>query len=362
MLTPRPLKLLVLTGCIALFGCTPAADPGPGGAGGSGSGGSSAGRGGSGSGGTTGGSTGGNTGGTTGGSSSTGGNGGSSSGGSGGSSSGGSGGSSTTGGSGGSAGSGGSSSGGSGGSSSGGSGGSSGDGASAEMPSTGTGGSGGSGPPPGGPYKVVLVYSPDHDASDPSLKGPDGMMDLLTSMKETHNVVPEMMLDNVAKASVLGDKALVIVGPNVRQGMIDPAIKNLAVPVMVSKDGGGTSALGLGTAGNTDANQDSIRIIATDHPITAGLQMGLIKVMTTNSAQRMVQFTALGPGAKKLATLANNANQFAVVTYDKGADMGRGLMAPAKRVGFFWHRPAGASDDGKKLFKSSVAWLIAAAP
>jgi hypothetical protein len=132
--------------------------------------------------------------------------------------------------------------------------------------------------------------------------------------------------------------------------------------VMVSKDGGGTSAIGLGTAGNTDANQDSIRIIAIDHPITAGMQMGLVKVMTTNAAQRMVQFTNLGPGAKKLGTLANNANQFSVVTYDKGADMGRGLMAPAKRVGFFWHRPAGTSDDGKKLFKSAVAWLISPTP
>jgi hypothetical protein len=361
MRTPKPLTLLVLGGCIALFGCTPATDPGPsGGSGGSSTGGSgTAGRGGS-----SGGSTGGSSGGTSGGSSSSGGTGGSSStGGSGGSGSGGSGGStggSSSGGSGGSGGAGGSA--GTGGSGSGGSGGGSGDGAAMEMTSTGTGGSGGSGPPPGGPFKVVLVYSPDHDASDPSLKGPDGMMDLLTSMKESHNVVPEMMLDNVAKASVLGDKALVIVGPNVRQGMIDPAIKNLAVPVMVSKDGGGTSAIGLGTAGNTDANQDSIRIIAIDHPITAGMQMGLVKVMTTNAAQRMVQFTALGPGAKKLATLANNATQFAIVTYDKGADMGRGLMAPAKRVGFFWHRPAGASDDGKKLFKSAVAWLIAPAP
>jgi hypothetical protein len=362
MLTPKPLKLLVLVGCVAVFGCSPAADPNPGGTGGSGTGGSSAGRGGSGgrggsnsSGGSTGGSS--ASGGSTGGSTTTGGSGGSggSTGGSGGSGTGGS----STGGSGGSGGSTGGS-GGSGGSGSGGSGGGSGDGAAAEAPATGTGGSGGA--PSGGPYKVVLVYSPDHDASDPSLKGPDGMMDLLTSMKETHNVVPEMMLDNVAKASVLGDKALVIVGPNVRQGMIDPAIKNLAVPVMVSKDGAGTSAIGLGTAGNTDANQDSIRIIATDHPITAGLEMGLIKVMTTNSAQRMVQFTNLGPGAKKLATLANNANQFSLVTYDKGADMGRGLMAPAKRLGFFWHRPAGTSDAGKKLFKSAVAWLIAPAP
>ncbi len=76
----------------------------------------------------------------------------------------------------------------------------------------------------------------------------------------------------------------------------------------------------------------------------------------------MVQFTNLGPGAKKLATLADNENQFSLVTYDKGADMGGGFTAPAKRLGFFWHRPAGASDAGKKLFMSAVAWLIAPAP
>jgi hypothetical protein len=357
MFTPRPLKLLVLTGCIALFGCTPAADPGPGGSGGTGgTGGSSSTGGRGGSGGTTGGSGGGSTGGSTGGSNSAGGTGGScsgGSGGSGGSSAGGSGGS-------GSGGSGGSSAGGSGGSgsggSSGGSGGGSGDGAAAEMPSTGTGGTGG-GPPPGGPSKVVLITGDTANPNDPSRVQ---MIAILKEMQGTHNVMMEEVAANAVRAADMMDKHLLIAGPNANYFSVTPdaALKSLPVPIIVSKDGR-TGAYGIGTPGNTDPpTDDSINIIATDHPITTGFSMGVIKVMTTADRQRMVRWTDLGPGAKRLATRVNNPNQFTIVAYDKGADLGGGFMAPAKRVGFFWHRPAGPTADGKKLFVAAVAWAL----
>jgi hypothetical protein len=38
--------------------------------------------------------------------------------------------------------------------------------------------------------------------------------------------------------------------------------------------------------------------------------------------------------------------------------MGGGFMAPAKRVGFFWHRPAGPTAEGKKLFIAAVEWAL----
>ena len=355
MFTPKPLKLLVLTGCIALFGCTPAADPGGSGGTGSGTGGSSGGRGGSGTGGTSGGSSGGSTGGSTGGSSSSGGSGGSSSGGNGGSSSGGSGGSvagsggSSSGGSGGSGGSSSDSSGGGTGGA-GGSGGSSGDGGMAtETPSTG-------GPFPPGPHNVVLITGDDAHLNDPSRLQ---MIELLKSMQGSHGIVYEEIDANMVRAANMMGKALLIASPNANYFGVTPeaALRNLPVPIIVSKDGN-TDVLGLGNTGNTDSNQDSIRIIATDHPIVAGFQMGLVKVMTTNNLQRMVQFTGVGPGGKRLATVANNPNQFTIVAYDKGADMGGGLNAPAKRVGFFWHRPAGPTPDGAKLFKAAVEWAI----
>jgi hypothetical protein len=38
--------------------------------------------------------------------------------------------------------------------------------------------------------------------------------------------------------------------------------------------------------------------------------------------------------------------------------MAGGFKAPAKRVGFFWHRPAAATPEGGKLFKAAVDWLV----
>jgi hypothetical protein len=258
-------------------------------------------------------------------------------------------------GSGGSVGSGGASGEGGSGGSTGGSGGSAGDGGPAE-----TGGGGSGGPPAGGPYKVTLVYSPDHNGlnipqADPSLRN---MVEILDSMKETHNIVPDRQIDDQAKAANLRDRALIIVGPNVRHSLVDPALKDIEVALMASKDLSGIARLGLGTPGNTDANQDSIKIIATDHPITAGFMTGNIKVMSTANAQRMVQWTNLGPGAKKLGTLVNNPNQFTIVAYEKGGEMAGGFKAPAKRIGFFWHRPSSATPDGAKLFKAAVEWAI----
>ena len=38
--------------------------------------------------------------------------------------------------------------------------------------------------------------------------------------------------------------------------------------------------------------------------------------------------------------------------------MGGGVKAPAKRVGFFWHRPAGPTAEGRKLFIAAMEWAI----
>jgi hypothetical protein len=34
------------------------------------------------------------------------------------------------------------------------------------------------------------------------------------------------------------------------------------------------------------------------------------------------------------------------------------LRAPAKRMGFFWHRPSAVTDEGKKLFVAAIEWSL----
>lgn len=38
--------------------------------------------------------------------------------------------------------------------------------------------------------------------------------------------------------------------------------------------------------------------------------------------------------------------------------LGRRASAPARRVGFFWHRPAAVTPAGRRLFEAAVDWLL----
>ena len=277
-------------------------------------------------------------------------------------------------------GSGGSESGGSGGTSSGGSGGSAGSGGSggggappAKRDAGGSakdggsvGGDAGPGAAPGafppGPHRVVLIYSTDHNGAnlpqaDPSLRD---MVAILDGMKATHNVVAERILDDDARAADLRDRSLIIVGPNVKHGSIDPAFKELAVPLIASKDLAGITRLGLGSMVNTQEYINDlpvkITIVNPEHPLAAGLK-GTVGVLSTRC--RVVRGKDVGPDAIKIAAGPEEPDSsWSIFAYEKGGTMAGGFKAPAKRVGFFWHRPSASTPDGKKLFIAAVEWAL----
>jgi hypothetical protein len=217
--------------------------------------------------------------------------------------------------------------------------------------SGGGGATGGSGGGSGAMPKVVLLYSNDHP-DDGSQKD---MMAILNGMKD--RLTPEFILDDnaMAKAGALMGKGLVIVGPNTRAcgGGVDTAIANLPIPVMISKDC--TTWSGLGAMMNTGNTENSINIMKADHPLAAGLPAGKVRVFTDNVC-RLVRGGGLGPDAIKIANF--DANTWNIFAYEKGGMMAGGKAAPAKRVGFYWHRPSGATPEGKKLFEAAVDWLL----
>jgi hypothetical protein len=215
------------------------------------------------------------------------------------------------------------------------------------------------GPLPPAVRKVYVLHDANAggSAGDPSRKS---LVDILTSMKDSHGIVIAMA-NSPTKASEMMDAALIIVGPNSSMfgaNHPDPGLKTVAIPLMVSKDGN-TTEIGLGKVGATaPPNFNRITIVKTDHPLAAGLPMGNVVVLTTPAAQRIITFADVGPGAIKIATGPQSATSYSIIGYEKGADMGGGTMAPARRVGFFWHRPAAATPEGIKLFKAAVDWLL----
>jgi hypothetical protein len=210
--------------------------------------------------------------------------------------------------------------------------------------------------PPGDKHVVVLHGT--NTAGDPLRAS---LMSVLVAMKESHGVIYEEMIDKQTKATQLAGKALVIVAGNSDfcESEQDPAYGDLAVPVIVSKDCDRTTMIfKLGTMHNTPNDQNTIHIANPNHPLAAGLT-GDVMVFPTHS--RLVNTSDLGPEAVVIATTLPGtmpASSPCIFYYDKGATMLNGFKAPAKRMGFFWHRPTVATDDGKKLLHAAVDWML----
>ena len=107
----------------------------------------------------------------------------------------------------------------------------------------------------------------------------------------------------------------------------------------------------------TTANdQKAITIVAPSDPLAAGFPMGSVTVM--GNVNRMVNGMP-GPQAKVVATLVGNAKAATIYYYTAGQTMLNGTKAPAKRVGFFWHRTEDATANGHMLFRAAVLWALA---
>jgi len=191
------------------------------------------------------------------------------------------------------------------------------------------------------------------------------MVEILNGMKDSHGVTVQVMDSQMARASALADASLIIAGPNNNYCIDtpDPGFKTLPVPIMVSRDCK-TTAIGLGMMLNTQEYITGlpvkVNIVNGDHPLAAGLK-GIVPVLETRC--RLVRGSNLGPDAIKIARAPDDAtpaapDSWAIFAYDKGGMMPGGVKAPAKRIGFFWHRPSAVTPEGRKLFEAAVDWAL----
>lgn len=210
--------------------------------------------------------------------------------------------------------------------------------------------------PPGDKHVVVLHGT--STAGDPLRAS---VMSVLTAMHDSHGVIYEEMIDKQTMASQLTGKALVFVAGNSDfcESEQDMAYGDLPIPVIVSKDCDRTTRIfRLGTMHNTPNDQTKIHIAFPGHPLAAGLS-GDVSVFP--SVSRIVNASDLGPEAVVIATTLSTttpANSPCIFFYDKGAAMLNGFKAPAKRMGFFWHRPTVGTDGAKKLLTAAVDWML----
>jgi hypothetical protein len=221
------------------------------------------------------------------------------------------------------------------------------------------GGAGGGGNNSGGEKRVVVLIGAASNPKDATTS----MMAILAAMKESDGIVAEKGVDATTTAATIAGKHLVIIGPNSEAYMnkVSPTLKDSAVPILISKDHlGPTLATAASFDDHTANDQHDITIIDAAHPLAAGLAAGDAHVYVPGN--RIIYGIQLGPDAIRIATVKGHADQFAIFGYEKGATMVGGFKAPARRVSFFWHRPPDVTEDGKKLFRAAVRWLLQSPP
>ena len=156
---------------------------------------------------------------------------------------------------------------------------------------------------------------------------------------------------------------LVIISESVYSRNLNTTFRNLSVPIIVSEpwlfaDMGMTGSNFLADFGKT-AGQFSVTVNNADHELAAGLS-GRVSI---GYRRGTLVWGVPGIEAIKIATLDNDQTRCAVFAYDKGAQM-TGMLAPAKRVGFFLYRKMTSylTPEGWALFDAAVDWALAPEP
>jgi hypothetical protein len=197
---------------------------------------------------------------------------------------------------------------------------------------------------PGGPILLVI-------ANDPDPSPDNGMKAELTAQGLKFEVQNSTSMP-LTPASAEG-KSLVIINPNTPRGNVPASFKDVKVPVIVSKDGPATQMMVATGVGSTDPAQTQITITKPDDALAAML-MGNVTIYPKGNR---VIFGTPGPGGITVATV-KGSKAASIFYYPTGAEMAGGFKAPAKRVGFFWHRTSDVTPDGRKLFVAAIKWAL----
>ena len=167
---------------------------------------------------------------------------------------------------------------------------------------------------------------------------------------------------NVTAASAAG-KDLIVISESAVSTRLKNKFRKVSVPLICldayQYDDLGMAArdLSAGSKFGHIEEQQSVRIEAGGHPLAVRLPAG--QVVEVGQRDITMSWGVPGKNAIWVATLVNSTDKFAIFAYDKGKKM-PGLVAPARRIGFFLTSKAAKSltADGWKLFNAAVNWAV----
>jgi hypothetical protein len=195
--------------------------------------------------------------------------------------------------------------------------------------------------------------------------GPSAVLGTGDSVIQAHLVANGYDVTYVREVN-LGDSptvtaTMVLISHSITTNNVNNKFRNVAKPVMVWAPALYTN-MGLvdGTVPNTQGTTNQI-FGPTTLNMKAGagaLAAGLSGTVTVLKLPDQMNYGVPNAQALSVASLPNQSNQWGIFAYETGTQM-YGLLAPARRVGFFLSQNGAVSlnANGWALFDAAVAWL-----
>jgi hypothetical protein len=154
-------------------------------------------------------------------------------------------------------------------------------------------------------------------------------------------------------------KSLIIISSTVSSGAVGTKSRDVPVPVINWETALQDEFL-FSTAQSTPANQTTLNIVNSGHPLAAGLPSGSLSVMTGTTTSGFSAGQPLGTPIIIARINQPAPNDFpCIYAYETGATMSTGT-APARRVHLFLQNDTytNLNNDGKALFDAAVTWAM----
>lgn len=156
-------------------------------------------------------------------------------------------------------------------------------------------------------------------------------------------------------------KDLIVISSTVTSNDVTTKFTNVAVP-LINWEPALMDDLKLTTSSaSTTTNATKIQIISSGvgHSLAGGLPLGQVTVYSAND--KITHTSNAGANAIRVGATSGNANNLTIFGYEQGVTMVGGVVAPARRVGFFLQDlgPSLLTSNGFVLFDAAIRWLTA---
>ncbi|NUE93916.1 hypothetical protein [Acinetobacter seifertii] len=204
------------------------------------------------------------------------------------------------------------------------------------------------------------VYAQTRIALISQVKGASAGTDLAIKKYLQSKGYQVEVLDQSISPNTLKNTDLVIISSTVASKNLQSGWRQLPLPLMTWENDYLDDLAMTGKRINTDFGEVEkeryLWLVNAPHPLSAQLPAGTLNVY---KAQAPMSWGKPGLGATIIATIYGQPEKVAIWGYEKGATMDYESLAPAKRLMFFLNNDTftNLSDDGLKLFDSSIEWL-----